>query len=150
MRFVRQRENLPDAISLDTLRDTVASYPVSLVVLFGSYATEDTHRLSDFDIAVKFEPDVDQEEKLELLDEITVAIQRTVGVEAVDLVDLDMVRPAIGYNALRNGKLVYGERNTAVELEAEFLVRKLDFQHVKRTWDEALTDRIKEGNFGRG
>lgn len=150
MRFVRQSGSLPDEISRDTLHDAVASYPLSLVVLSGSYATDSTHHLSDVDVAIKFEADVGRDRKLQLLDELTVAIQRATGIEAVDLIDLDAVGPALGYNALRDGVLVYGDRETAIELEAEFLLRKLDFQPVKRMWDDALTDRIREGNFGRG
>lgn len=149
MRFVRQLTDPPDDLDLDALCEAVTSYPLSLAVLFGSHATADAHALSDLDVAVAFEESVAHERKLRLLDELTVAIQRTTGIEAVDLVDLDSVGPAVGYEALKHGILLCGDPDAAIEREAALLVRKLDFQPVKREWDAALEARIEEGRFGR-
>lgn len=60
------------------------------------------------------------------------------------------MRPSVGYSALARGTLVAGDRGRAVEREAEFLLKALDFQPVKAEWDAALTQRVREGNFGRG
>lgn len=149
MRFVRQRSGPPEDLDLDALREAIGEYPLSLAVLFGSHATDTVHPLSDLDVAVAFEDDVARERKLRLLDELTVAIQRATAIEAVDIVDLDTVGPAVGYAVLRDGILLRGDPDDALEREAAFLVRKLDFRHVKREWDVALEARIEEGRFGR-
>lgn len=149
MRFVRERGELPDEVDPESLRDALASYPLSLAVLFGSYATGTTHPFSDLDVAVQFEDAVAPDRKPALLDRLAVAIVTVTGIEAIDLVDLDDAPPALGYRALADGVLVYGERETAVELESTFLLRKLDVQPLKREWDAALTDRIEEGTYGR-
>lgn len=149
MRFVRQRGDLPNDIDSDALRDAVASFPLSLVVVFGSYAADGPHPLSDLDVAVEFEETVSQERTVDVHNELTVAIQDATAIEAVDLVDLDTVGPALGYAALANGMLVAGDRERAIELVTKFLLEKLDFQPVKRQWDAALAERIREGTFGR-
>lgn len=149
MRFVRERGELPDAVDPEVLHDAVASYPLSLAVLFGSYAAGTTHPLSDLDVAIKFEKAVTPDLKPTLLDRLTATILETTGIDAIDLVDLDEASPALGYRALADGVLVYGDRETAVALESTFLLRMLDFQPVKREWDAALSDRIEGGSFGR-
>lgn len=149
MRFVRQRSGPPEDLDLDPLREAIGEYPLSLAVLFGSHATDTVHSLSDLDVAVAFDDDVARERKLRLLDELTVAIQRATAIEAVDIVDLDTVGPAVGYAVLRDGILLRGDPDDALDREAAFLVRKLDFRHVKREWDAALEARVEEGRFGR-
>jgi predicted nucleotidyltransferase len=149
MRFVGQRSDTPSEVDSDPLRTALADYPLSLVVLFGSYATGSVHPLSDLDVAVRFEDTVSQERRLRLLDEVTAAIQRATGVEAVDLVDLETVSPAVGYEALARGTLLIGDRAAATDLETRLLHRTLDFAPVKREWGAALSRRITEGEFGR-
>lgn len=151
MRFLRQWDDPPDAIDVDALRDALTSFPLALVVLFGSYAGEaaSPDSLSDLDLAVEFDAEVGRDRKVELVPDVMRAVQRTTGCEAVDLVDLESVGPAIGYAALANGVLVVGDRERAIALETEFLLKKLDFQPIKRMWDAAQADRIEEGTFGR-
>ncbi|MEF8825103.1 MAG: nucleotidyltransferase domain-containing protein [Halapricum sp.] len=149
MRFVGQRGETPPEIDSDALRTALADYPLSLVVLFGSYATGSVHPLSDLDVAVRFEDTVPRARQLRLLDEVTAAIQRAAGIEAVDLVDLERVSPTVGYEALARGTLLIGDRAEATALETRLLHRTLDFAPVKREWDAALSRRIMEGEFGR-
>lgn len=149
MRFVRVRGDPPDSIDVETLREAVDVEGVDLAVSFGSYAVDDAGRLSDLDVAVRFERDVGAPRKRTLMDELTVAIQGATGVEAVDLVDIDSVGPELGYEALARGVLVHGDRETATDLEAELLLKSPDFEPVRRTCQQALDDRIREGRFGR-
>lgn len=149
MRFVRARADPPDEVDLDTLERAVSVEGVEMAVLFGSYAADDVRALSDLDVAIRFEQDVDRPRRRRLLDDLSVAIQRTTGAEAVDLVDLDEVGPDLGYEAMAEGVLLHGDREAAIDLEARFMLRALDFRPVKRTWQESLDDRLREGRFGR-
>jgi predicted nucleotidyltransferase len=149
MRFTRRQGSLPDGLDREALREAMSTTPVSLAVVFGSFATETTTPLSDLDVAVRFESDVPHSRKVELLGELAGELGRATGIDAIDLVDLDTVGPALGYEALADGVLIYGDADDAAELQARFLVRKLDLQPVKRRWDDALTDRVQEGQFGR-
>lgn len=149
MRFVPGIEDPPANLDLDAVREAVAVDEVSLAVVFGSYAVGEAGPLSDLDVAVRFRDEVPRTRRLELLDELTVAIVDETGVEAVDLLDIDAVGPRVGYEALAYGALAYGDRAAAVDLEAAFLLRKLDFRPVKRAWDRALESRIRDGSYGR-
>lgn len=149
MRFVSSLAEPPKDLDLDALRDAVAVDEVALAVLFGSFAAGDQGPLSDLDVAVRFRDDVPRSRRLELLDDLTVAIVSATAIEAVDLVDLETVGPAVGYDALANGVLVYGDRSAAVDLETVLLLRTLDFQPVKRAWDRALDARLRNGSYGR-
>lgn len=149
MRFVRVGGDPPDSIDAEELRGAVATDGVELAVLFGSYAEDDAGRLSDLDVGVVFDPELGRPRKRELLDELTVRIQRATNVEAVDLVDLEAAGPDLGYEALARGVVVYGDRQVAADLEASFLLKALDFRPVKRTWQEALDRRLREDRYGR-
>lgn len=149
MRFVTGLTDLPADLDLDALREAVAIDEVELAVLFGSFAADDQGPLSDLDVAITFDDGVSRSRRFELLDALTVDIVTATAIEAVDLIDLDTVGPAIGYEALANGTLLYGDRSAAIDLETTFLLRKLDFQPVKRAWDRALEARLRDGRYGR-
>lgn len=149
MRFVRTRGDPPDSIDVDALREAVAVDGVDLAVLFGSYAEDRAGRLSDLDVGVRFDSAVEGARRRQLLDELTVAIQESTDVEAVDLVDLDAVGPELGYEAMARGVLVHGDREAATDLEATFLLRALDFRPIRRIWQASLDERLREDRFGR-
>lgn len=149
MRFVRVRGDPPESIDLEALRSAVSVDGVSLAVLFGSYARDDAGRLSDLDVAVRFDAGVTDSRRRRLLDELTVAIQESTSVEAVDLVDVDAVGPGLGYEALSRGVLVTGDPDAAAELEAELLLKALDFEPARDEWRDAIDDRIRGDRFGR-
>lgn len=149
MRFVRGLSDPPANLDLSRLREAVAVDEVRLAVVFGSYAAGNAGTLSDLDVGVWFQDGITRSSRIDLLDELTVAITDATGMEAVDLVDLAVVGPRLGYEALATGTLIRGDPSMADALETRFLVRKLDFQPVKRAWDRALDARIKGGTYGR-
>lgn len=149
MRFVRELGATPKKVDLEQLRETVDSFPVRLVVVFGSIAVDEPTSLSDLDVAVQVESHISQSRKVSILGTLRSGISTTTGIDAVDLVDLDVVGPAIGYDVLANGVVVYGDRADAVALRSKFQLMKLDLQPVKREWDDALSRRIEEGSFAR-
>lgn len=149
MRFVRGLSDPPANLDLAGLREAVAVDEVRLAVLFGSYAAGTAGSLSDLDVGLWFRDGTSRSRRIELLDELTVAIVDATAIEAVDLVDLEAVGPRIGYEALATGTLIHGDPTVAEAIETTLLVRKLDFQPVKRAWDRALDGRIRNGTYGR-
>lgn len=149
MRFVSGLRDPPDNLDLDALRDAITIDEVEMAVLFGSFAAGTQGPLSDLDIAIKFHESVSRSRRFKLLDELTIEVVSVTSIEAVDVLDLDSVGPAIGYEALRSGTLLYGQQSEAIDLETAFLLRKLDFQPVKRAWDRALQARLRDGSYGR-
>jgi predicted nucleotidyltransferase len=149
MRFVSEWSVPGDAVEPETLRTALESYPLEIAILFGSHASESVDHWSDLDLAVAFESAVSTDDRRRLLDEITVPVTDTTGFEAIDLVDLDAAGPHLGYEICSEGILVLGEEETATEWESQFLVKKIDFEPIKREWREAMDDRLESGEYGR-
>lgn len=134
---------------LEKLKESLSEFPLDLSVVFGSQISDKATKISDLDIAIRFNPNVLKEEKLRLMDRITVAVTKCTGFEAVDLVDLDEVGAEIGYKALKEGKVIIGNKEEANKLEARFLLQKLDFAPVKEEWRKAMTERIEKDEYGK-
>jgi len=149
MRFVRGPRDPPASLDEEALREAVAREEVSLAFLFGSYASGTAGPLSDLDVAVSFADGVSPDRRRRLTTELLAAIQEATGMDAIDLVDVEAVGPALGYEAVAKGTLLYGDRREAIALEARLLSRRLDFEPIAREWNDAITDRIREGSFGR-
>ena len=149
IRFVQQRGETPAVVDEDVLHTCLKEYPLSLAVLFGSQADASAHELSDLDVAVRFDDAVSDARRVELLDTLTAALIRTSGFEAIDLVDLEAVPPALGYEICSKGTLLIGDEADATEAEATFLLRTLDFEPVTDEWHEALRSRLERGEYGR-
>lgn len=149
MRFVQQRSNAPRTIDKDTLRASLREYPLSIAVLFGSHATGTSHARSDLDVAVRFEDTVCDVRSVQLLDELTAELTRATGFEAIDLLDLDNAFSKLGYEILSQKTVLIGEEFEAAKLEAQLLLRILDFEPVIDEWHAALDERITEGTYGR-
>lgn len=45
--------------------------------------------------------------------------------------------------------LLVGSEEDRIEAEARAMLRKLDFDHVRETWQAGLSDRIEGGEYGR-
>lgn len=148
MRFVSSPSETPDPIDLEELQACLADFPLSIAVRFGSAGTSAEHALSDLDIGVVFDASVDAE-RAQMLNRIRAALIETTGRDAVDLVDLETAGPRLAYTALSTGDVLVGDPADVTALEADYLVRKLDFDPIKNRWQRALDRRIREGTFGR-
>lgn len=148
MRYVSTPSGESSPVDRNDLRACLTTFPVSVAVLFGSTATGTDTPLSDVDVAVVVDRSVDRH-RTRLLDEIRASLMETTGRDAIDLVDLDAVGPALGYEILSSGDLLLGNEDEVVELESRFLVRKLDFQPITERWQRSLDRRIETGDYGR-
>ena len=99
-----------------TVRRVLESQPVQLGVLFGSYARGTAGSHSDVDVAVEFDESVDDRFRARLT--LGADLARALGTDDVDVVDLDDVRPAIGYSALDRGRVLVGDPDRAKKLAA--------------------------------
>ena len=127
-----------DGRTRDRLKAVLAEHPIRLGVLFGSQATGAAGRHSDIDVAVEFLPSVEDQFKTRL--ELGVDLSRALGTDDVDVIDLQTVRPAVGYSALDSGTVLVGDSERAEELRARF-ERKRDHPtstERRERFDDAL------------
>lgn len=147
MKAVKTMKSVQEA-DLSGLGEVLEDFPLDIAVLFGSVTASKTHGLSDLDVAIRFKEDVEGDERLSLLDEITAKVIQTAGFSAVDLVDIDQAPPSLAYRALDRGRLLVGDDKTVTHLKERILVRKLDFHPVKKSWQEALSQRLGGARHG--
>lgn len=89
------------------LRPIATQYKLDFIVLFGSAAKGTMTDMSDIDIAVLQQQAIPltTQQFFDLMDEFTT---RTNEPRKIDLVDLATANPLLRYEAIMNGKLLYG------------------------------------------
>ena len=107
-----------DRRSVDRLQEVLDQHPIRLGVLFGSQATGEAESHSDIDVAVEFLPSVEDQFKAQLA--LGVDLTGALGTDDLDVIDLQTVRPAVGYSALSHGTVLVGDSKRAEELLAQF------------------------------
>jgi len=119
----------------DEIATVLAQHPVRLAVLFGSQATGTATVESDIDVAVAFESDLSPAERLTERIDLTTALVRAFGTDAVDVTDLDSVSPAVGADALETGQLLVGDQATLSAYRRRFERERTE---TEETHDERM------------
>ena len=129
----------------NSVRPIIASY------LFGSYATGKTTKLSDIDIAVFLDSEVEKSSYFDIKLDLLADLSSSLGTDNVDLVILNEATPELAYSVIKEGILVYEEqeaRGQLVSFKAKTFDRYFDYLPTKRIYAEALSARIREGRYG--
>lgn len=125
-----------DGIDRGALVSTLKDHPVTVAILFGSYARGCPAEESDVDIAVAFDRTVDDEERLDARIQLILDLMDALKTDNIDVADLDSIRPEIGLNAMRSGELLIGDEeqlNPYVE----------DFEEARSNHEESHEDRVR-------
>lgn len=129
---------------LSNRREIVFAY------LYGSRARRTDGKLSDIDLAVYIDKQMKPASgvfgyKSELITELQSLLNKE-----VDLVVLNDVSVLLGYNVLRDGKLLYCRSETErVNFHDSTMRKYLDFVPMFKVQDYYLKQRLKEGRYGR-
>jgi uncharacterized protein len=139
-----------DTEALARLASALDIEPVVSAELFGSHASGRPGPLSDVDVAVWLDPELDSAERfaarLRLMDSAAAAL----GTEEVDLVVLNDAAPLLQHRARRGAiRLVDRDASSRVRFEADALVRYLDTAPLREEFARGLKHRLEEGRFGR-
>ena len=120
---------------------------VSVAYLYGSQARGTAGPLSDVDVAVLLKPGTDANEvRLDLI----AAVAEVVGSVRADVVVLDEAPPALGWQVLRDGRVLFSRDERArVDHWVRTVDRYLDMAPARRVLAAGLAHRLGEGRFGR-
>lgn len=132
-------------VVITSVREVLRRHPIRTGVLFGSQVQGTTHPSSDVDVAVEFDPSVSDEDRRSARLDVIVDLSRTLGVDDVDVTDLDTVRPAIGASAIEHGIVIVGDDDRIDRMYADFTRRTTEQTHEERMkrFDDAL-DSLEE------
>lgn len=107
--YGRRSQGPTTDIDPDQVRSVIKEYPVRCAFLFGSHAHGTATTSSDIDVAVAFEEGLSAAERLEQRIELTTALSKALGIDAIDVTDLDQVRPEVGRSVLETGIVLVGD-----------------------------------------
>jgi len=103
-------KRMQTVLSLEQIRGRLAPLygdgPLQLVLLFGSVASQRTHRESDIDLAFLSDTPID-------IISLTNRVIRLLRSDNVDVIDLHRAGPLLKYSAVRTGKVVYERQSGA-------------------------------------
>jgi predicted nucleotidyltransferase len=107
-----------------------------LAFLMGSYAKGTPRRDSDVDVAVLFDAPPGSDEVSDLREALTLLLKKE-----VDLVSLNLAGPVIRMQALKTGKVLYGEKGAYEEFFTRTLNEYTDLKHFRKEAEEKILGR---------
>lgn len=125
---------------LSELKSLLEKYPIVYALfLFGSQAEECANALSDIDIAYLSYRNMDYEKEADLLFDIN----RILGTEEVDLVNIQKVPLVSMYRIVNFGKLLYcSDENALLDYREKINLKYLDFKPYHDEYIECFKQRL--------
>lgn len=127
--------------NIDSLKFIFEKFPaIKLVYFFGSMASGQAGPLSDYDFAVYFDLQKNNEKdkermfdiKFKLMDELS----RSLKTDKVDVAILNLAEePEFKYNVIKNGKLIYDQEPFRVLIEPQILSEYFDFHYFMQKYN---------------
>lgn len=152
MTVVDERSRVPplDPAGLERLARALDRDGVVAAMLIGSQARAAAGPLSDVDIGVWHERDLQGADRLQLQLQLSAEACRALGTDEVDVVMLNRASPLLRHRAIRDSRrLVERDPKSRVRFEARALLEYLDTKPLRAERSRGLRQRIEEGRFGR-
>lgn len=152
MVVVDEKSRVPaiDEASLERLSDALDRDGVVAAMLIGSQARGTAGPLSDVDIAIWHDPNLDARGRFDLQLALAGDAGRALGTDEVDVVMLNHAPPLMQHRAIRDGKrLVERDSNERVRLETRAILDYLDTAPLRTELGRGVRRRMEEGRFGR-
>jgi predicted nucleotidyltransferase len=139
-----------DAAARQRLSEALDKEGVVAAMLIGSQARGEAGPLSDVDIAVWHEPDMEPERRWDLQMSLMGAAQEALKTSEVDVVLLNEAPPLLQHRGIRDAVLLV-ERDHAqrIRLETHALLDYFDTAPLRLARRENLKRALREDRFGR-
>lgn len=131
--------NKPD---IKRLSDIISKCPVIIAYLFGSEVKGESGPLSDIDIAVFIDKDIDKSERFDLRLRLSNEISSIMG-RTIDLIVMNDAPVQLSYEIIKHGVLIVcSDQSSRVDMEAEILFRYLDRRYYDKRHAEQTLEKI--------
>lgn len=122
---------------------------VSAAYIFGSYASDRHFPMSDIDIALLFNTNVNIKEYGELKLKIITEIIEILSRDNIDVAILNTAPPLLSHEVAKKGVLLFSKNEKErLEYIAKSTMRYLDTIHLRKVQDKILHEKIRRGAFG--
>lgn len=152
MVVIDEKSRVPelDEDALGRLSHALDHEGVVAAMLIGSQGRGDPGPLSDVDIAVWHDPDLDSRGRFELQLSLASDAGRALATDEIDVVLLNDAPPLMRHRAIREGKrLAERDRDERVRLETRAILDYLDTAPLRAELGRGVRRRMGEGRFGR-
>lgn len=106
---MRSREEVTvEGLDIDAIVASIDEFPVTLAILYGSYARGDARETSDIDLAVEFDDSLTSVERTQTRVALIERVSTAVGADDVDVIPLARAPPSLVADILADGILIYG------------------------------------------
>lgn len=136
----------PMILKKPDLSQLFSQYPVQFAYLFGSQATGKSGPLSDIDLAVYLDPNLDKDKRFQIRIELSGKLS-SVYKKEVDLIVLNDTFNLLAYNIIFDGEVVYNvAESERVKFEAKVMSLYFDQQYYYKKRALSTIDKIaREG-----
>jgi predicted nucleotidyltransferase len=139
-----------DDAALERLARALDREGVVAAMLIGSQARGNPEPLSDVDIAVWHDPDLDPSARFQLQLQLIGAASESLGTDEVDIVMLNHAPPLMCHRAIGEGRrIVERDSDERIRLETRAILDYLDTAPLRVELGRGVRRRMKEGRFGR-
>ena len=119
---------------------------IIFVYIFGGYGKGNASPLSDFDIGIYIEENLDTFEKKIYLNSVITSILKT---DEVDIVILNNAPCVLVYNILKTGKLLFSkDEKKRIGFVVKNIKEYFEMQYYLKIFREDMFKRIEEGRYG--
>ncbi|MGC8977463.1 MAG: type VII toxin-antitoxin system MntA family adenylyltransferase antitoxin [Candidatus Ratteibacteria bacterium] len=119
---------------------------IIFVYIFGGYGKGKVSPLSDFDIGIYIEENLDTFEKKIYLNSVITSILKT---DEVDIVILNNAPCVLVYNILKTGKLLFSkDEKKRIGFVVKNINEYFEMQYYLKIFREDMFKRIEEGRYG--
>lgn len=152
MAVINEKSRVPaiDDAALERLSEALDREGVVAAMLIGSQAQGTAGPLSDVDIAVWHDPELDARGRFDLQVALASDAGDALDTDEIDVVMLNHAPPLLRHRAIRDGKrLVERDHDERVRLETRAILDYLDTAPLRAELGRGVRRRMEEGRFGR-
>jgi len=135
-----------EILTLQSLLES--TYGVSQLFIFGSFAKSRANSLSDLDIAIFINKELDILDFGMLVSDLEKATRQKI--DLVILNDLHKKNAKLAFNILQNHELIFSSnREEYIEFKSNTMQYYFDIEPMYEMFDRELTQRLNNGTYGQ-
>jgi len=136
-------------MDIKKLEEILSKYDFILfALLFGSYASGKDGYLSDIDIAIETDKELDLLTYGEIISDIETSLKKKIDLIITN--KLYKTDPKIAFNITDKHKVIFvKDKNRYIDFKVNSLKYYFDTMYMYKMFDKSLQERLKNGTFGK-